>query len=131
MITSAPDEISRLDAGLPLVPCFTQAAGWPALPARPEALGLFFAERADRGLRPHYLYAHLRTILRRHTDTGHPAGGLAVLAKEILDAYSRGAPRTARKAPILTIGDLTAVAAVAAERDGLEAARDRVLVCVG
>jgi integrase len=110
---------------------FAQAAGWPALPARPEALGLFFAERADQGLRPHYLDAQLRTILRRHADAGHPPGGLAVLAEEILDAYSRSAPWTARKAPIITLGDLTAMAAAAAERDGLEALRDRVLLCVG
>jgi len=105
--------------------------GWPAEPASPEALALFFAARADQGLTPGTLRAQLRTIVRRHDDAGHPTGGLAELAEEILDAYSRSSTTTTRKAPILGVADLRAMAEAAASSAPTAALRDRVIVCVG
>lgn len=89
---------------------FAAAQGWPAEPASPEALGLYFAARADKGLKASTLRAQLRTIVGRHAKAGHPTAGLADIAEEILDAYSRSTTSTARKAPILGLGDLEAMA---------------------
>lgn len=110
---------------------FAQAQGWPALPASPEALALFFAARADEGLKATSLRAQLRSVVGRHAEAGHPTAGLADMAEEILDAYSRSTPSAARKAPILDLGDLVSMAGAAAASGSPEGLRDRVIVCVG
>lgn len=110
---------------------FTQAQGWPALPASSEALALFFAARADEGLKASSLRAQLRTIVGRHAEAGYSTAGLAAMAEEILDAYSRSTPSAARKAPILGLGDLVSMAGAATASGAPAGLRDRVIVCVG
>ena len=110
---------------------FAQAQGWPATPASPQALALFFAARADEGLKATSLRAQLRTILRRHDEAGHPTAGLADMAAEILAAYSRSTTSTTRKAPILGLGDLAAMVEVATQAGTPQGLRDRVIMCVG
>ena len=63
--------------------------GFSPMPATAEALALFIAARADKGLKPGSLRAQLRQIVREHATLGYPTLGLASLAEEILDAYSR------------------------------------------
>lgn len=110
---------------------FAAAQGWMPEPASPEALALFFASRADKGLKASTLRAQLRTIVGRHAEAGHPTVGLADMAEEILDAYSRSSTSTTRKAPILGVGDLEAMAGATSAAEGPEGLRDRVIVCVG
>ena len=110
---------------------FAAAQGWMPEPASPEALALFFAARADKGLKASTLRAQLRTIVGRHAEAGHPTAGLADMAEEILDAYSRSTTSTARKAPILSLGDLEAMAGAATASGSPAGLRDRVIVCVG
>lgn len=110
---------------------FAAAQGWMPEPASPEALALFFAARADKGLKASTLRAQLRTIVGRHAEAGHPTARLAEMAEEILEAYSRSTPSTARKAPILGLADLKAMVAAATASGAPEGLRDRVLVCVG
>ncbi|MGI8777329.1 MAG: tyrosine-type recombinase/integrase [Acidimicrobiales bacterium] len=109
---------------------FANAQGWPAEPTSPEALALYFASRADKGLKASSLRAQLATIVGRHAEAGHPTSGLGEMAEEILDAYSRSSTRTTRKAPILGLAGLAAMVEVTgwALPEGL---RDRVIVCVG
>lgn len=110
---------------------FASTQGWMPEPATPEALALFFAARADKGLKASTLRAQLRTIVGRHAEAGHPTAGLAEMAEEILDAYSRSTPSATRKAPILGLANLEAMVAAATTSGAPESLRDRVIVCVG
>jgi integrase len=113
----------------------------PALPSTPEAVGFFVASCADRGLAPSYIRALLATIRRDHDATGAEVPGLTELAGEVLDAYSRsGGDFRVRKAPILTIRELEAMAQrtidgpVGRRFQGDReqgAARDRLIVTLG
>ena len=94
-------------------------------------MALFFAARADEGLKATSLRAQLQTISGRHDEAGHPTAGLAEIAEEILDAYSRSTTSTTRKAPILGLGDLAAMVEVATQAGTPQDLRDRVIVCVG
>lgn len=90
---------------------FTTEHRLEALPATPETVGFFAASRADQGLVPRYLRAHLATIRRQHLDAGFDIDGLTDLAEEVIDAYARStAVRGVRRAPILSIADLLAMA---------------------
>lgn len=104
--------------------------GFSPMPATAEALALFIAARTDKGLKPGSLRAQLRQIVREHATLGYPTLGLASLAEEILDAYSRTHTAGPRKAPVLPIEDLTAMATAAAGL-GPGGLRDRVIVCAG
>lgn len=109
---------------------WTREQGFSPMPATAEALALFIAARADKGLKPGSLRAQLRQIVREHATLGYPTIGLASLAEEILDAYSRTHTAGPRKAPVLPIEDLTAMATAAAGL-GPGGLRDRVIVCAG
>lgn len=110
---------------------FAAEHGLAALPAAAEGVALFIASRADAGLTPHYLRAQLATIEHRHTEAGHSAEGLGALAREVLDAYERTATAAARKAPLVSVGDLVAMARHARDAGTADALRARLLVCVG
>jgi len=104
--------------------------GLSPMPATAEALAFFIAARADEGLKPGSLRAQLRHIVARHHQAGHPTLGLASLAEEILDAYSRTNTGGPRKAPVLPISDLAEMASVAAWL-GPFGLQDRVILCAG
>ncbi|MEJ7765038.1 MAG: tyrosine-type recombinase/integrase [Acidimicrobiales bacterium] len=100
------------------------------MPATAEALAFFVASRADEGLKPGSVRAQLHHIVARHHEAGHPTLGLASLAEEILDAYSRTNTGGPRKAPVLPISDLAEMASVAAWL-GPFGLQDRVILCAG
>lgn len=102
--------------------------GFAPLPATAEALALFIAARADKGLKPGYLRAQLGQIVKQHATRGYPTLGLSSLAEEILDAYSRTHTGGRRKAPVLPIDGIAAMAAAGQGPGGI---RDRVIVCAG
>ncbi len=104
--------------------------GFSPLPATAEALALFIAARADKGLKPGYLRAQLGQIVKQHATRGYPTLGLSSLAEEILEAYSRTHTGGRRKAPVLAIDGIAAMAAAAAGQ-GPGGLRDRVIVCAG
>jgi integrase len=106
--------------------------GTEALPASPEHLVLFAADRASAGVAAPSLREQLRSIRRAHEDAGYDASDLVTLADEIAVGLARCAPRERTKAPVLSGREVLAMAEAAkdrAERTGeLVALQDLVLV---
>jgi integrase len=115
-------------------------AAWAAghsfdpLPADPEHLVIYAADRARSGMAAESLRAALRTIRRVHEQAGHDASDLITLAEEIALGLGRLSPTERTKAPVLSVEDLTAMAYAArrrGERGDLAGWQDLVVVAVG
>lgn len=108
--------------------------GFAAMPADPEHLVLFAADRACSGIRAQTLRAQLRTIREFHEEAGHDGSDLVVLADEIAQGLARLAPRERTTAPVLSYEDLLAMARAArtrGEAGDLSGWQDLVIVTVG
>jgi integrase len=108
--------------------------GFTPIPADPDQLVLFAAERACDGIKSQTLRAQLRTIREFHEEAGHDSSDLVVLADEIAQGLARLAPRERTKAPVLSLDELSAMAQVArgrGEAGDLSGWRDLALVAVG
>lgn len=111
---------------------FAADHGLPAMPATEEGIALLVAQRVRERRRPRFVRDQLRTIAQRHETAGEHVPHLLDLAYELLDAYERCEDRpSTTKAPVLSRGDLLAMAGRLAEHDGVEAAMGLVLVAVG
>jgi integrase len=108
--------------------------GFDALPAEPERLVLFAADRARAGIAAQSLRAQLRTIRRLHEEAGYDGTDLITLADEIALGLARLSPAERNKAPVLSVDELRAMA-YAARRQGeqgdVSAFQDLVVLCVG
>jgi integrase len=108
--------------------------GFAAMPADPEHLVLFAADRACSGIRAQTLRAQLRTIREFHEEAGHDGSDLVVGADEIAQGLARLAPRERTTAPVLSHEDLSAMAQAArtrGEAGDLSGWQDLVIVTVG
>lgn len=81
-----------------------------AMPASPESLALFAADRARSGLRAPSIRAQLKTIEQRHRDAGHDTDHLTGIAIEVTDGLARYSPGHPRHAPVFTIEETGRVA---------------------
>lgn len=106
--------------------------GTEPLPASPEHLVLFAADRATAGIAAPSLREQLRSIRRAHEEAGYDASDLITLADEIAVGLARSAPRERAKAPVLTPSEVLAMAEAAKDRawgtGELAALEDLVLV---
>lgn len=110
---------------------FADANGLTAIPAEGGGLGLFIAERADKGIRADYLDKQLGVIARRHKDAGLDEPELFTIAEEVLDAYARLSRAGRRKAPILSVPSLLAMVEVALADGSPTGIRDLVTLTAG
>lgn len=102
-------------------------------PADPRAVALFAAARAEEGIAPNTLRGQLRALEAVHADNGVPTVGFVRLASEMIAGLYRDRRAPRRKAPIIPIADLRAMAALALEQAdvSVESLRDHLIVTVG
>lgn len=109
------------------------ANGFDVFPADPRAVALFAAARAEEGIAPNTLRGQLRAMEAVHADNGIPTVGFVRLAAEMIAGLERDRRAPRRKAPIIPVADLQAMAAWALEQadDSLESLRDHLMLAVG
>ncbi len=105
--------------------------GFDVFPADPRAVALFAAARADEGIASSTLRGQLRAMEAVHADNGVPTVGFVRLASEIINGLERDRSTVRRKAPVIPVGDLRAMAAWALNEGSIESERDHLMVCVG
>jgi integrase len=94
---------------------------------------LFAAARAEDGVAPNTLRAQLAAIESVHVDHGVLTVGFTQIASEILARLEHQYSTPTRRAPIVPIEDLRAMASWASMqgRDDLRVARDHLMLTVG
>jgi len=112
---------------------WARSNGFDVFPADPRAVALFAAARAEEGIAPNTLRGQLRAMEAVHADNGVPTVGFVRLAAEMIASLERNQRAPRRKAPIIPVAELRAMAAWSLEQadESLEALRDHLLVCVG
>ena len=109
------------------------ANGFDVFPADPRAVALFAAARAEEGIAANTLRGQLRAVEAVHADNGVPTVGFVRLAAEVIAGLERTQRAPRRKAPIIPLADLRAMAAwaLANADDSPELRRDHVALCLG
>lgn len=103
--------------------------GEPALPAAPEAVALYLAQRADEGLKVSTLARRLASISQAHKLAGYTSPASAAVVQEVRKGIWREkGTAPAQKAAVMT-EDLRRM--VATLQDGPIGVRDRALLLVG
>ncbi len=112
---------------------WAKSNGFDVFPADPRVVALFAAARAEEGIAPNTLRGQLRAMEAVHADNGAPTVGFVRLAAEMIAGLERDRSSPLRKAPIIPVGDLRAMAAWSLARadESLESLRDHLMVCVG
>lgn len=112
---------------------WAKANGFDVFPADPRAVALFAAARSEEGIAPNTLRGQLRAMEAVHADNGVPTVGFVRLAAEMIAGLERDRRAPRRKAPIIPVADLRAMAAwsLAQADESLESLRDHLMVCVG
>ena len=101
-----------------------------SFPADPRHVALFAAARAETGIAPSTLRSQLRALEAVHEDHGLPTVGFVRLAAEIIAGLERARAAPRRRAPVLPLPDLLAMARYASERGDLASLRDLVMLTV-
>ena len=102
-----------------------------SFPADPRHVALFAAARAGTGIAPNTLRNQLRALEAVHEDHGLPTVRFVRLAAEIIAGLERARTAPRRRAPVLPLPDLLAMAQSASERGDLASLRDLVMLTVG
>jgi site-specific recombinase XerD len=103
--------------------------GFPSLPASPEAVALYVADRAESGWKVAGLAQALAAISVAHVTAGHPSPRGAAPVREVLAGIRRTLGTAQRQAAPLLAGQLRAI--LEALPGSLRGLRDRALLLVG
>lgn len=113
---------------------FTRFAGWcdahgaPCLPAAPEAVALYLADRAQDGARPSTVARALAAIAEAHRAAGLPSPREAAAVRAVMGGIRRTHGTAPRQARPLSLEQLRAILPTG---DGRAELRDRALLLLG
>ncbi|HEY3451809.1 MAG TPA: site-specific integrase [Myxococcales bacterium] len=125
----APRTLAAYQADWRTFTTWCQAHGLPFLPAAPQTVALYLADRAQLGRKPATLARELAAISQAHKTAGHESPRGAARVREVLAGIRRTHGTAQRRVSPLLPGDLRALVRTLPE--GLLGVRDRALLLVG